>query len=143
MTVHKLIRQAKSLAEFDDLYFKSSSSEYPLIYANQIDVEDDINYVIDDWLPTESIALLYSPKDHYKSFVAVDWFMSIASGIGWKGFEVLRGACVYIAGEGNRGLNRRFQAWCIRHDVDLKRQPIALSTMPMQTLDKENIQVWA
>jgi hypothetical protein len=119
------------------------STDFPLIYAEQIDTDDHIGFVIDDWLPTESITLLYSPKDHLKSFVAVDWFMSIASGIGWKGFDVLRGACVYIAGEGNQGLRRRFKAWCIHHNVELKPLPIALSIIPMQTLDKENIQVWA
>jgi len=143
MTVHKLIQQATSLAAYGDLYPQPSNPGFPFIYANQMDLVDHINYIIDDWIPTESICLLYAPKDHMKSFVAVDWFMSIASGIGWNGFDVLPGLCVYIAGEGNRGLIRRFQAWCIRHKVDLKRQPIALSTLPMQALDKENIQLWA
>lgn len=142
MTVHELIRKAESLAAFDNVNTKSLGHEYPLIYADQIDTEEQTTFVIDDWLPAESICLLYAPKDHLKSFVAVDWFMSISSGVGWKGFDVLRGACVYIAGEGNQGLKRRCKAWCIRNEVDLKRQPIALSTMPMQTLDKENIQVW-
>jgi RecA-family ATPase len=118
------------------------NADFPLIYASQIDTEEHTTFIIDDWIPAESICLLYAPKDHLKSFVAVDWFMSIATGMDWKGFDVERGACIYIAGEGNRGLKRRFKAWCIRNGVELATQPIALSIMPMQVLDKENIQIW-
>ena len=121
---------------------KTHLHDFPLIYGEQIDTEEHTAFVIDDWLPTESISLLYAPKDHFKSFVALDWFMSIASGLPWNGFDVLQGACVYIAGEGNQGLKRRMKAWCISHNVELKRLPIALSTIPMQTLDPENIRVW-
>ena len=117
--------------------------DYPLIYGNEIDTEEHTTFVVDDWLPAESICLLYAPKDHLKSFVAVDWFMSIATGIAWKGFDVERGACIYIAGEGNRGLKRRFKAWCIRNGVELPTQPIALSKMPMQVLDVDSIESWA
>ena len=118
------------------------SDDFPFIYANQFGNGEQITFVIDDWLPTESNCLLYAPKDHYKSFVAVDWFMSVASGLDWNGFEVLRGACVYIAGEGNRGLVQRMKAWGIRHGVDIDPLPIALSTIPTQVLNEEVIQAW-
>jgi len=121
----------------------SSVPEFPLIYADEIDTEEHTEYVVEDWLPAESICLLYAPKDHLKSFIAVDWFMSIATGESWKGFDVEQGACVYIAGEGNRGLKQRFKAWCIHKGVELKTQPIALSIVPMQVLDKNNIEIWA
>jgi hypothetical protein len=118
------------------------SDDFPFIYANQLGTAEQITFVIDDWLPTESNCLLYAPKDHLKSFFAVDWFMSIASGLDWNGFEVLQGACVYIAGEGNAGLGRRMKAWSIRHDVNMESLPIAVSTKPMQVLNIENIRVW-
>ena len=73
----------------------------------------------------------------------MDWFLSIASGINWKGFDVEKGAAIYVAGEGNLGLRRRMQGWCIRNGVELETQPIGLSKWPMQVLDPESIQAWA
>ena len=116
---------------------------FPFLLAHELDEAEHTAFRIEGWLEESGIGLLYAPKDTFKSFLAVDWFMSVVSGVGWHGFETKRGAGVYIAGEGNRGLRRRFRAWCVRHGYELRSLPLALSTMPMQVLDPKSIAQWA
>lgn len=116
---------------------------FPFIYTSDIDVEEQVEFRIDAWIEEHGINVLYAPKDCYKSFLAVDWFMCVASGKPWCGFETKQGAGVYIAGEGNSGLKRRIKAWCIRNKFDLNKMDIALSKFPMQVLDLSSIKEWA
>jgi hypothetical protein len=116
---------------------------FPFCYADELaDVEPEI-FLIDDWLPRGGTHVLYAPKDCLKSFVAVDWFLSVVAGVPWHGFDVEQGPGVYIAGEGNIRLRKRFLAWCIRHNMKLADLPLVLSKWPMQVLDAENIEQWA
>lgn len=110
---------------------------------HELDQFEEDECVIDRWLPEGGIHILYSPKDCLKSFVAVDWFLCVASGTPWKGFPVKQGPCLYIAGEGARGLRKRFAAWGIRHQVNVKALPFRLSKMPMRVLDAKDISRWA
>jgi hypothetical protein len=130
----------RKLAELDNEV--RNKARFPLIYAADIDTHEDTDYLIDSYIEERSISLLYAPKDHLKSFVGVDWSMCVASGKPWKGFEVKPGPVVYIAGEGNTGLKRRMKAWCIKHGVDISDLKLALSTMPMQVLDKDDLLQW-
>lgn len=55
----------------------------------------------------------------YKSFVALDWAMCIATGRSWLGREVEQGRVLYIAGEGASGMWQRANAWLHRRGLDL------------------------
>ncbi len=116
---------------------------FPFIFADEIEEIQSAPQRIQDYVEDAGITLLYAKKDMLKSFLAIDWALSIASGLGWHGFEVKQGAVAYIAGEGNEGLKRRSKAWAIHHNVNLKTLPIALSRFPMQVLDRANILEWA
>lgn len=54
----------------------------------------------------------------FKSFIALDWALCIASGRPWLDRRVEPGPVLYIAGEGLSGLNRRIDAW-----QDARRAP--------------------
>ena len=122
---------------------KTKRGAFPFLYAHELDGVESDSYLIDRWVPAAGVHVMYAKKDCLKSFIAVDWFLSVASGEPWKGHDVEQGLCIYIAGEGNRGLRRRMKAWAIRNQVDLKVLPIALSKWPMQALDVENIRQWS
>ena len=47
-----------------------------------------------------------------KSFLALDMGCSIASGTPFHGRSVKSGKVLYVAGEGQRGITARIQAWC-------------------------------
>jgi hypothetical protein len=46
-----------------------------------------------------------------KSFLALDWALSVATGRPWQGHAVHPGAVLYIVGEGLAGLGKRRRAW--------------------------------
>lgn len=47
----------------------------------------------------------------YKTFLLLDWALSIALGLEWNGRRVRQGNVVYVAAEGASGLRRRVAAW--------------------------------
>ena len=61
-------------------------------------------------LPKEGIALLYGPPGCGKSFLTMNWSLSIASGRQWLGHPVLQGPVAYIAGEGSFGIGPASQS---------------------------------
>lgn len=54
---------------------------------------------------------LIAPYASYKSFVALDLALSIATGLDWHGRTVARGPVVFVVAEGASGTYRRVEAW--------------------------------
>jgi|GEM_PF-1251689 len=76
-----------------------------------------IQWVVKDWLPKQSIAMMYGESGVGKSFIALDMACSIASGKLWQNVKTSQGTVVYLAGEGNYGIRQRIASWCIKHNV--------------------------
>lgn len=99
-----------------------------------------LNWLIEHWLEQGTLAVLVGPEGSFKSFLAVDWCLSIATGRQWQGCRVATGRALYIAGEGRTGVIRRMRGWCMTHeaiadDLLLGRAPIQL----MAPADGESI----
>jgi hypothetical protein len=62
--------------------------------------------------------VLYGAPNAGKSFVALDWSLSIATGRPWLDCPVSQGPVVYIAAEGAHGLRNRVEAWRSFNGVD-------------------------
>lgn len=58
-----------------------------------------------------SVALLYGPWGSGKSFLALDWAASVATGREWQGRPVEQCRVLYVAAEGAFGLKARLDAW--------------------------------
>jgi hypothetical protein len=71
--------------------------------------------IIEGILVENSLAVLYGAYGSAKSFVALDWVLSIVFGCDWLDRKVKRGSVAYIAAEGQSGLASRIQAWCQQH----------------------------
>jgi len=97
--------------------------------------EVDIDYAIDEIMVNGSITTLYGPKDCFKSFLVIDWGMSMACGLDWCGREVKQGAFFYICGEGRVGITRRLKAWCLHNGKDLEKVPVFVTRMPARIRD--------
>ena len=66
----------------------------------------------------EFVAVM-GPSGVGKSFVALDYALCIATGRPYLGrYESLRGAVLYIAGEGVSGLRNRVKAWLAHHEIE-------------------------
>lgn len=61
--------------------------------------------------------MLFGPSRNYKSFLALDWMLSVASGRQWNGRSVLTTKVLYALGEGKSSLLKRIQAWTYHHKI--------------------------
>lgn len=67
--------------------------------------------LLDGVLDLDSLAVLYGPPGAGKSFLALDWSLSVATGAWWQGHAVTQRPVVYVVGEGLSGLGSRVLAW--------------------------------
>lgn len=71
---------------------------------------ESTSWIIEDWLPTESLVMIFASSGSGKSFLTTDMAYAIANPhiSEWHGKKILKhGPVVYIAGEGQRGLRKR------------------------------------
>lgn len=82
------------------------------------------DWLIPNALPEDSFILLSGPTRSFKTFVAIDAALTVATGGGalragdWQGLWDAPhhpGPVLYVAGEGRSGLRQRVEAWCIEH----------------------------
>lgn len=97
------------------------------------------DWLVDGFLERESLALLFGDSEAGKSFFAVDVTCCIATGTPWHGRTVGQGPVAVIAGEGQKGLKRRFMAWGIRHGMDIDQAPIFISSGAASFLDRQSM----
>ncbi|MGH3401060.1 MAG: AAA family ATPase [Streptosporangiaceae bacterium] len=100
-----MIPSALTLEELDDL-----PDPKPLVSGGILDAG--------------TVAMLSGPAGKGKSFIALDWAMSIASGNAWLGNTVHQGSALYVAAEGAAGLKIRTKAW--RKDKALYEMPFEI-----------------
>lgn len=109
---------AEILAELDDFRAASEGDDSPLaqlrrhlIVGDQIDDLPALEPLIDGVLDLDTLAVLYGPSGHYKSLVALDWALSVATGCIWQRHTVRPGNVLYIVAEGALGMSDRKKAW--------------------------------
>lgn len=77
-----------------------------------------IKWLIKGWLQSDALIMVHGPSGGGKTFVVLDWCMTIASNqTRWRNSPVKNGAVVYLAGEGHHGLRSRIAAWKHHHDI--------------------------
>lgn len=58
-----------------------------------------------------TLVVLYGPSGAAKTFLALAWALSVATGLRWMDCEVHPGPVVYIVAEGGRSIVKRVLAW--------------------------------
>jgi len=71
----------------------------------------DPRWLIDPIIEQGSLTVLYGPPGVGKSFLALDWTLSVQTGKPWLGRSVAPGSTLYIAAEGATGLKKRVKVW--------------------------------
>jgi hypothetical protein len=94
------------------------------------------DWLIEDHLESGTLTLMYGQPKTGKSFVALDYALSVAAGISFHGMPVKQGAVVYVAGEGHAGLARRIQAWCTEQSVPAQSLPMVFTTRGQALTDR-------
>jgi AAA domain/Primase C terminal 2 (PriCT-2)/Bifunctional DNA primase/polymerase, N-terminal len=99
-----------------------------------------IKWTIKGYLEQDAVGVLFGAPGSYKSFLAIDMALCIATGHLWHGRTVEQGPVVYIAGEGHGGLGRRIKAWSKHTGVEITDDtPIYFSRRGVHINDKDSI----
>lgn len=87
-----------------------------------------VDWLIRGYLVRNTLAGVIAPAGTCKSFLAVDWACRVATGMDWNGRPVKRGAVFYLAGEGQQGLAKRIEGWCIANEATMQGMPLYVSS---------------
>lgn len=93
------------------------------------------DWVVRDYIASNATTVIFGPPESFKTFVAIDFGLCVASGQEWAGNPVKQGPVAYICGEGRQGIKRRAQAWAIQNEMSLTDIPFFVSTNAGDFLD--------
>ena len=68
-------------------------------------------WMIQGLFEQDALVMLVGPPGSFKSFLAIDWALSLAVGRPWNGRAVVPSRVLYALGEGKASLLKRLQAW--------------------------------
>lgn len=112
----KLPEQTKATWEQHEFY---KHIVRPENLAAELERLTKLSWIIEDILPSDGdFIVIFGQQKSYKSFIAIDWALSVANGVVYHGKEVEQGSVVYIAAEGRGGLLKRVEAWRQMRGVD-------------------------
>ncbi|MES2391306.1 MAG: 2-amino-4-hydroxy-6-hydroxymethyldihydropteridine diphosphokinase, partial [Acidobacteriota bacterium] len=86
-----------------------------------------------DLIPKEGFVGLVGAPAGGKSFIALDWAMSISEGIPWGVYNVTQAPVVYVAAEGGVGVYKRLAA-LRKHYPDCGDVPFYILKFPVDLL---------
>lgn len=89
----------------------TTPSRFRLRSLKDLQEVPDPRWLIEGILSEGAMCEVHGPPASAKSFLVLDWALSVASGRPWHGRSVLKGDVVYIAAERALGLKRRSAAW--------------------------------
>lgn len=78
-----------------------------------------MDWIIEGILPEKSMVVVYGPPKQYKSFIVQAMAWAISSGCNWMGYPTVQSPVLYIAGEGEWGMKKRYAAWRIKNGIPL------------------------
>lgn len=107
---------------------------FSLLHATELEPRAP-EWLVRDRLERDSLALVFGDPGTGKSFLAVAWAASVATGAMWFGHRVRQAPVIYVAGEGRSGIARRLRAWSVETGISLEAAPLYVSTGPVAMRD--------
>jgi len=95
-------------------------------------------WLIEPLFEVGGLTVLYGPSESGKTFVALDWALSVATGQPWMGRSVKQAKVVYVAAEGARGMQKRVKAWMEKRGITQIDQ-VYFVPEPIELLDEDHI----
>lgn len=83
---------------------------WPLYSSDELHQLPEPKWLVHDHI-TDGLSVMYGPPGSGKTFLALDWALSIATGARWHGRDVVHAPVLYVSGEGGGGIARRISAW--------------------------------
>lgn len=85
---------------------EAGQRRYPVLHADELDDLPPIRWLVKDEVPAGQFSLFYGPSGGGKSFVALDWALTVAQAQ----------PVIYVAAEDAEGYAARKIAWCKHHN---------------------------
>jgi hypothetical protein len=98
--------------------------------------------LIDNVLDQGTTALLYGKWGTAKTFTALDWAASVATGHAWQGRKTVQRRVLYALGEGAFGFKGRVQAWEVGWQTKISDERLSILPVPVNltnTMDVLNL----
>jgi KaiC/GvpD/RAD55 family RecA-like ATPase len=115
------VADAQAFAE-ENRADSSPADTFPLLSFDDLLALPEPSWLIDGLVPASGLSVLYGRPGAAKTFLALDWALSVATGKPWLGHEVERRWVIYVAAEGKAGLRARAEAWHVAHgNPDMSR----------------------
>ena len=71
----------------------------------------DVRWLVKNLIPEDGMGMIFGASGTYKSFIAIDLALHVATGADWADKRTKHGPVVYVAAEGGAGISRRLDAW--------------------------------
>jgi hypothetical protein len=110
-----------------------TGDQYKLHSVSELNDLPEPHWLIDGLFRFGSLIGVYGPSGDGKSFLVLDWALSIANGAQWFDRDVNQGVVIYVAAEGARSIRKRVNAWMEHHGVeDLSRAFFLLESVQLR-----------
>jgi hypothetical protein len=83
-------------------------------------------YLVKHLLAPGELTVLYGQSGHFKSVLAIDLALSVASGTEFHGLRTRHAGVLYVAGEGHGGIRKRLRAWLMTRSYTAASEQPAL-----------------
>jgi len=115
---------------------------FKLYTIEELEKLPDPAWLIDGLIPEGGLVELYGAPGAGKSFLALDWALSVAADELWLGCQLKKGDVVYVSAEGGQGLKKRIAAWRDEHTYAVLSRFRAI-IVPVNMLDQDDVKALA
>lgn len=117
----RVVRDARRMLDEEDaardLTARQADFRSKILGVRELDSIPSKPPLIDGVLPRDSYGIVRGRDASFKSFITLDWAMSLATGRPWQGKKVDQVKVLYVAAEGYSGLILRRDAWETHHGL--------------------------
>jgi hypothetical protein len=116
------------------------SGHFLLLSEQELIARADPEWLVTDFVVADSLCVLYGQFSTFKSFLALDMALCVATGLPWCGRVVRQGDVLYIAGEGVGGLKLRLAAWKQHHEISVPIPGFRVLPLAVNLMDKAEVE---
>ncbi len=93
-------------------------SQLYYIAGRDIKFNTDDTSLIKDVIGKSELSVIYGESNCGKTFFMTDLAFHVARGLQWRGKRVSQGGVMYAALEGAKGLSGRYEAYCVKNNIE-------------------------